>query len=276
MIAPEETDLSPFTPDLVQTSGKVLEFLGQVQKLPGFDTTDSVEALMKNYLCFLLLQEDTPGEELIPSEPIQAVWFSHMLQSCAYKEFVTTFQNILRLSHPVTRTLDPQSRIALETRTQKLMEERYPSGYDLNANSLFIEKWNLLTPAITPEMVINDRDWILEFNKFTKGTDIKSVEFRKKALFGYRRFIYLKGRYSSVVEKIGLSPCPSIDLIWHTHLVHPAIYTNDLLNVLGHVPMHKLLALEDRTEAFMDTRDDQSMDLWQREFKESIFVYAVV
>lgn len=275
-VAPKQTDESPFSPDLVETSGKVLELLGQVQKLPGFESVVSVETLMKNYLCFLLLQQDFLGEALIPSKPIQAVWFSHMLQTAAYKTFAETFQTIWFLDHPVRSTIDLESRVALETRTQKLMEERYPPGCDLNANSEFVEKWKLLTSEFTADMVIHDRDWILEFNKFTQGTDVKSLEFRQKAFFGYRRLIYLKGIHSNTVEAIGFSPCPSIDLIWHTHLVHPATYRHDLLSVLGHVPMHKLLALQDRTEAWMDSRDDQSMQLWQAEFQESIFVYAVV
>jgi hypothetical protein len=277
MLPPQREDTNPFTPDLVTTSGLVLEFLNEAQKLPGFESQAAVETVMKQYLCFLLLQEDTPGEELIPSKPIQAVWFSHMLQSCSYKSFTQeNFTYLWKLNHPVTRTLDPEGRAALEKRTQELMKEKYPPEMDLSTVPKWAQFWPILTSSFTQEMVINDRDWILEFNKFTAGTDVKSVEFREKAFFGYRRLIYLKFKYSLKVEQIGFSPCPSIDLVWHTHLVHPSIYEQDLEQVLGHVPMHKLLAVNDRTEAFMDTRDDRSMELWQQQYQESIFVYAVV
>jgi hypothetical protein len=276
MLPPKQEENHPFTPDLVAASGLVLEFLGEAQKLTGFESNSTVEAHMKQYLCFLLLQEETPSEELIPSKPIQAIWFSHMLQSCAYKSFMQRFQNIWSMNHPVTRILEPDVRADLENRTQKLMEERYPPGCDMKDHPSYTEYWETLVSEFTPEMVIHDRDWILEFNKFTQGTDVKSVEFRKKALFGYRRLIYLKYKYSSKVEAIGFSPCPSIDLVWHTHLVHPKTYEEDLRRVLGHVPMHKLLELKNRTEAFMDTRDDLSMQMWQQQYQESIFVYAVV
>jgi hypothetical protein len=278
MLPPKQEENHPFTPDLVAASSLILEFLGEAQKLTGFESNSTTESHMKQYLCFLLLQEETPSEELIPSKQIQAIWFSHMLQSCAYKSFTQErfAPNLWSLNHPVTRILEPDVRSALENRTQKLMEERYPPGCDLKDLPNFTEHWESLVSQFTPEMVIHDRDWILEFNKFTQGTDVKSVEFRKKALFGYRRLIYLKFKYSRKVEAIGFSPCPSIDLVWHTHLVHPQSYEEDLRRVLGHVPMHKLLELEDRTEAFMDTRDDQSMEMWQQEYQESIFVYAVV
>jgi len=277
MLPPNREEKSPFTPDLVAVSGLVLEFLGEAQKLTGFESQSKAEDHMKQYLCFLLLQEETPSEELIPSKEIQSIWFSHMLQSCAYKSFTQErFVNIWKLNHPVTRILAPDVRTTLENHTQKLMEERYPPGCDLQAHPNFTEHWETLVSQFTPEMVIRDRDWIVEFNKFTKGTDVKSVEFREKALFGYRRLIYLKFKNSRKVEAIGFSPCPSIDLVWHTHLVHPQTYEEDLVRVLGHAPMHKLLDLEDRTEAFMDTRDDQSMEMWQQHYHESIFVYAVV
>jgi len=278
MVPPQPQDNGTFTPDLVTASGAVLSFLTEVQKLPNFNSHASVESLMKFYLCFLILQEENPSEELIPSKSFQAIWFSHMLQSCGYKSFILgNFNNIWKLNHPVTRIeLDKNRRSELESRTQKLMDEKFPKDCDLHSLPKFLELWEKMVFQFTPETVIYDRDWILEFNKFTSGTDVKSVEFREKAYYGYRRLIYLKWKKENRVEEIGFSPCPSIDLLWHTHLVHPETYEKDMKNVIGHVPAHKLLDVEDRTEAWMDARDDQSMEMWQQEFKESIFVYAVV
>jgi hypothetical protein len=278
MIAPEPEDNGTFTPDLVTASGAVLSFLTEVQKLQNFKNPASVESLMKFYLCFLILQDENSLEELIPSKPIQAIWFSHMLQSCGYKTFINqNFTNLWKLNHPVTRLqLGDPHRSDLESRTQKLMDQKFPKDCDLNSVPNFLNLWEKMKVEFTPETVIYDRDWILEFNKFTSGTDVKSVEFREKAYFGYRRLIYLKWRNTSRVEEIGFSPCPSIDLLWHTHLAHPETYEKDMENVLGHVPAHKLLDVKDRTEAWMDTRDDQSMEMWQQQYGESIFVYAVV
>jgi hypothetical protein len=41
------------------------------------------------------------------------------------------------------------------------------------------------------------------------------------------------------------------------------------------VPAHKLLEEKDRTLVFMHDRDDREEALWQREFKESLFDYAL-
>jgi len=279
MFPPQPQDEgATFTPDLVTASGSVLSFLTEVQKLTDFNSPASVEPLMKLYLSFLILQEENPSEALIPSKPIQAIWFSHMLQSCGYKTFILeNFSNIWKLNHPATRIeLDETHRRELESRTQKLMDEKFPKDCDFNSIPNFLELWKKMVVEFTPETVIYDRDWILEFNKFTSGTDVKSVKFREKAYFGYRRLIYLKWKNSVRVEEIGFSPCPSVDLLWHTHLVHPETYEKDMEKVIGHVPAHKLLDVNDRTEAWMDTRDDQSMQMWQKEFQESIFVYAVV
>lgn len=100
--------------------------------------------------------------------------------------------------------------------------------------------------------------------------------FLKKAHVGYQKLMHLKWKYAHQVEQIGFSPCPSIDLIWHTHLLHPVLYNSDMKKILGIVPKHKLIEKAERTKVFMEKREDEQMDLWQKEFEESIFEYAVV
>jgi hypothetical protein len=73
---------------------------------------------------------------------------------------------------------------------------------------------------------------------------------------------------------LGFSPCPSIDLIWHTHLLFPDNYRYDMRALIGHVPEHKLLSEKDRTLHFMNDRDNCDEAMWMDEFKESMFQYS--
>jgi hypothetical protein len=49
---------------------------------------------------------------------------------------------------------------------------------------------------------------------------------------GYQRMMYLKWKYSAEMERLQFAPCPAIDLIWHTHLLHPAEYRGDMNGLL--------------------------------------------
>lgn len=271
---PSGLDQSYFTPDLVKTSASVLDFLCKAKRIPELDQVQYVAGQMEEYVKFLLLQEEHKTH-LIPSLPVQVVWFSHMLQSEPYLDFMENFNVVREIYHPVTRHLKPKKVEKLEARTKRLLAKKYPSTWNKENDAQFKRSLQNLQNQLTPQMVIDDRDWIIEYKKFTYGTDGHSLSLREKAHLGYQRFIYLKGTANDEVETIGLSPCPTIDLIWHTHLLHPGSYNSDMNEALGHVPKHKLLPVSNRTKVFMDTRDDKTINLWKRYFFESIFEYAV-
>lgn len=258
-----------FSVDLVTAASAVIDFLLQVKRISEFDKKSFAHAQVTNYLKFLYYQNRT-DEELVPSLEVQAVWFSHMLQSCPYRLFMDRhYPRVSRLNHPIVRGLDKDKLKELQDRTSKLLDQN-----TLGQNFDLASVWGALNADFTPEMVIYDRDWIVEFAKFTYATNVHSLSFLEKAHLGYQKFIHLKGTRNPEVENIGFSPCPSIDLIWHTHLLHPLAYEQDLRKLIGHVPKHKLLDLTDRNSVFMNTRDDKSLNLWDEVFLESIFDYA--
>jgi len=127
----------------------------------------------------------------------------------------------------------------------------------------------------TPQMIIDDQLWLMEFIKFTRGVDVFSSAFLERAHLGYQRMMYLKWKYSHRMEAVGFAPCPSVDLIWHTHLCFPSHYQMSMKNLIGHVPQHKLLQLKDRNHVYMNDRDSQQEQLWRTEFSESLYDYAV-
>jgi hypothetical protein len=69
----------------------------------------------------------------------------------------------------------------------------------------------LITLGFTPQMVIDDQLWVVEFLKFTRGTDIFSKEFLEKAHLGYQRMLYIKWKESSNMEMVSI-------LFTHAHI----------------------------------------------------------
>jgi hypothetical protein len=58
--------------------------------------------------------------------------------------------------------------------------------------------------GFTPQMAIDDQLWLVEFLKFTRGTDIFSNRFLEKAHLGYQRMLFLKWNQSSTMERVYL------------------------------------------------------------------------
>jgi hypothetical protein len=262
---------SAFSPNLIATSKAVINFLHAVRKLPNDDA--SIQRAIELYFLFLILQNNFQ-EELVPSLEIQSVWFTHMLQSCPYESNMSyLFPRVYELPHPLTKSLFPSSIIEKQARTQSLMEERYGPSLEIPNDQKAL--WESFSKWVTPKMVRDDRDWILEFRKFTYGTDIESRQFLEKAHVGYQKFLFLKSKHGATIEDMSFSPCPTIDLFWHSHLLHPSSYQWDTDVLLGHSPKHKLLNVIERTRVWMQKRDDKQLDLWQTEFGESMFDYAV-
>lgn len=263
---------SDFSVDLVTASVALIDFLVRVKRITQFENVEFTTKQIEEYLKFLIVQQETK-KNLLPSIEVQAVWLSHMLQSCPYMVFIDdNFPRVRTCNHPITWTHDmsPEELKSLEAETEELIAKKSsPSRFSASK-----KYWKSLTEDLTPQVVIYDRDWIVEFKKFVWGTDYYSKPFLEKAHFGYQKFIHLKSIRNNQVEQIGFSPCPSIDLMWHTHLIHPSSYEKDMNRLLLHVPKHKLLELGDRTQVFMDTRDDKSLNLWNSVFHESIFEYA--
>jgi hypothetical protein len=272
-----------FSVDLLGCSRRMIDFLVDVRLHPKFDRANlkQAELLLEDYLLFLILLDDnmSPEKVLVPSFEIQAVWLSHMLQSGPYEDFIKDhFPSLEQVSHPLTNSLQGPELEERKAETKKLWDKHYPADYCPYSakNTKFIKLFEELQKTFTPEMVLDDTDWILEFKKFTYGTDVRTDEFLQKAHTGYQKFLALKYKYSDECEDIGFAPCPPIDLMWHSHLLSPYWYRLDMQRILGHIPKHKLLDLSDRTLVFMNKRDDEQLELWGKEFGECIFTYATV
>jgi len=96
-----------------------------------------------------------------------------------------------------------------------------------------------------------------------------------QAVVGYQRFMYLLAKYPQKMEYIDFAPCPTIDLIWHTMLVQPAVYERFSRRLILHVVHHKVLPASKQTLIRYDERKDKEESLWRSEFGESIARYLL-
>jgi hypothetical protein len=188
--------------DLVSIAPRVLRFLEKVRELNiASYSALQLERLFDDYVWFLLLWKlySARGDSgrtipLVPTLAIQAIWFSHMLQSHDYylfvyrqiqpvREIVGMQDNSNDFSHPLW--LDPEVYAKQEEMTITFMKKHYGSALDaLPPTQEFIAMKKLILASFTPAMLVNDQDWLTEFECFTHGTDVFSKEFLQKAHLG--------------------------------------------------------------------------------------------
>lgn len=272
--------------DLVNTANRVLKFLARVRKECNWMSYGAkrLARLFDDYLLFLfLLKERTPTDKplapaqipIVPSLPIQAVWFSHMLQSASYSDFMMALNGTVGYDHPLNH---PRSSAELEKLWEAIWKPYTKADYykAKTTTSEFVKWKKVLSESFTPEMFVNDQDWLGEFEHFTQGTDVRGRPFLEKAHLGYQRMLWMKhgGEETYPLEELKFAPCPSIDLMWHSHLIIPQSYHSDMNHLLGYSPKHKLLALGDRTLKTMHDRESQEEKLWMNCFGESLFEYS--
>ena len=94
--------------------------------------------------------------------------------------------------------------------------------------------------------------------------------FLKAAVKRYQRFLFLKHQNPTEV----LAPCYDIDLIWHTHQLHPSAYKHDTTKVLGQILVHND-SINDRSAGSKLQRADQkTRDLWKILFDDTFVTFG--
>lgn len=87
--------------------------------------------------------------------------------------------------------------------------------------------------------------------------------FLTDAILRYKMYLYLKQRNKETF----LVPCYDMDLIWHTHQVHPVPYQKETHSVLGFVLKHDDSVNDRNAGSKLNNADDVTRRLWQDLFK---------
>lgn len=97
-------------------------------------------------------------------------------------------------------------------------------------------------------------------------------QFLKAAQKRYQRFLFLKHQNPEEV----LVPCYDIDVMWHSHQLHPAAYKHDTTKVLGQTLVHDD-SVNDRTPGSALVRADQkTRDLWKEHFGDTLMTFGAM
>ncbi|XP_005098754.1 uncharacterized protein LOC101860571 [Aplysia californica] len=250
----------PISADLVEAARYVLDFLHEVSLKPELYEGPLVECAIQRYERYWLpLVAKHPGRLLPAPLDIEWVWHCHMLAPVAYMTDCRNIVGKLVDHHMIDRT----QRKELMKDSERLWRNEYTdvpfSACDAVTPWFDCEFVSALTYNLTSAV---SRQKLFYYQ--VSLPHYRDEKFLNNGLMRYRKFLFLKLHYPGMF----LVPCYDNDLIWHTHLLHPALYKDDTEAYLGSLLPHDD-SVNDRTAGSkLCLSEAKTRNLWRKVFNE--------
>jgi hypothetical protein len=257
------TDLT-FSVELLQLAKYELDFLSAVDQCASLSDPAVIDVAIRRYeqLWLPLIAAAKNFNSLAPPLDVHWIWHCHMLSPYNYQ---VDCQQIVGkvVDHAVRSTED---LIAARKKTARIWKEKYATEpFDLVLTLPSSE------PAIQPLYTrVSRYDLAAAVGrqaKFFYNVSLphyKDDRFLSFAAERYKKFLYVKQQHQDAL----LIPCYDIDLLWHTHQLHPAVYEKDTIRILGRMLNHDD-SLDDRSPGSrQQVAYGQTKRLWKEVFKE--------
>lgn len=246
-----------------------LRFLEAVNEHPFLcDRSVVLNAIRRYEQMWLPLAAANNSLQLAAPLDIEWIWHCHMLSPVAYEKDCRT----------VTGVIVDHRLMTLKERKQSLEKAKY-----LWQRRYFQEPFDTLYGA---ECTGNDCQLVSKlsydllsavarqrmFYHQVSLPHYKDSKFLEASVLRYKKFIFLKRRNPDLF----LVPCYDIDLIWHTHQLHPHAYKSDTERLLGRLFNHDDTVIDRSTESKLSKADLKTRELWKFTFHEQFFMHGAM
>lgn len=281
------TDMTPISViPFVERAVNELDFLKTVDRHRHFYEDDFVRDAIVRYekywLPFLAAHSKgaTGDEEFTPPLDIHWVWHVHMLAPVAYSADCLRVMNRVAGHRLMTMAMLEKQR----ERTRDLWQKQYPDvPFDVTKESISRPKppekassslevdgasggcaaekgggrsqirYNIVAAAV--------RQGVFYYQ--VSLDHFRDPKFLSDAILRYKMYLHLKSKNKETF----LVPCYDMDLIWHTHQLHPVIYQRETSQVLGFVLKHDDSVNDRASGSKLNNADEVTRHLWQDLFK---------
>ncbi|CAN4090556.1 unnamed protein product [Withania somnifera] len=255
--------------DLVAAAKEQLKFLAAVDRNRWLYEGRSLDkAIHRYYSCWLPLlakHSESPyfdGPLVVPLD-CEWIWHCHRLNPVRYKTDCEKLYGRILDNHDVVSSLNAKSKKVCE----ELWKHLYPNEpYDLDAARALSEDVHAKTLQAEK---YSDYDLVSAVKRQSpffyqvSRPHINNDLYLEVAVARYKGFLHLIRRNKERSIKSFTVPTYDIDLIWHTHQLHPASYCKDLVNIMGKVLEHDDTD-SDRTKGKkLDTGFSRTTKLWE-------------
>lgn len=246
-----------FSVDLVKAAQYQLQYLKRIDELGYFYEGDILKRALYRYEKIwlpLLVSNKNDDDKLIPPLDVAWVWHVHMLfPTLYYKDCMDNYGQ-----HFDNKLIDENEKHNLKAKSKKLWEEFSNRSYDYLEDTDSIE--NFETKFKYDIELASKRQ--KNFYYQVSLPHFKTSEFLNLALDRYKKFLNLKRVHKSLF----IVPCFSIDIIWHTHQLHPKIYKQETEEILGELFEHDD-SVNDRSHGSkLNTSFEKTKQFWKEVF----------
>ncbi|XP_022751143.1 glycine-rich domain-containing protein 1-like [Durio zibethinus] len=230
--------------DLVDAAKKQLEFLAAVDRNRWlYDGPTLQRAIYRYNACWLPLlakfyeEEISEGPLVVPLD-CEWIWHCHRLNPVRYKcDCEELYGRILDNSNVVSSLQGTCKR-----QTEEIWNRLYPDEpYDFDLIKALSENASETLSGLEKHTkydlisaVKRQSPFFYQVSRAHMNNDI----FIKEAVARYKGFLHLIKRNRKKSIKCFCVPTYDIDLIWHTHQLHPVSYCKDLNKALGKILEH--------------------------------------
>jgi hypothetical protein len=213
-----------------------LELLEIVNEYPCLYCGPYKRQAIKRYEVFWLPLVASQREHLSAPLDIEWIWHCHMLAPKAYiADCERLFGRII--DHKVFRMDEREMRLI---KSQELWEKKYPNEpflVDLPDAESYGPDVDQSICTHSSRLGYNIVSATCRQGKFYHNVSLphyRDKKYIRLAFERYQKFLYLK----QSTAKSFLVPCYDIDLIWHTHQLHPMRYKEDTERILSFMLVH--------------------------------------
>ena len=253
-----------FSIDLETAALYQLDFLKLVDQTPGLKTASYLRQSVYRYEKYWLpLAAEHPDEFLSAPVDIEWVWHCHMLSPRAYEKDCKAVVNTIvnhRLKEPgeYTNAMDRSEEIwDLQYGNEEPFYEHFDQPFDEERISKFKTKigYNIV------EAAMRQKDFLYQVSL----PHYKDKMYLQGALLRYKKFLFMK----QLLPSEFIVPCYDIDLIWHTHQLHPLEYGADTVKYIGNLFNHDDTTTDRSEGSKLNQADKKTRHHWKVIFKES-------
>lgn len=249
------------TVNLESTCGYQITFLKSVNQQPLLYNPDFLKKSLYRYeVLWLPLAAKHHPQILVAPLDIEWIWHCHMLSPIAYAEDCTTLVGKL-INHAL---FSEQTRQNYFQKGKDAWQKMYPNqpfeilpGPNEEFKSDFESKisYDIIAAALRQKVFF----YQVSLPHFTDG------RFLKQALSRYKKYLLLKKKNPGAF----LVPCYDIDLIWHSHQLHPANYANDTTKLFQRVFNHDDSVNDRSPNSKLSLSDADTRLLWKNTYNEN-------
>lgn len=230
--------------DLIAAAKIHLQFLAHVDRNRWlYDAPALHKAIYRYNVCWLPLLErhsDSPffeGPLVVPLD-CEWVWHCHRLNPVRYKsDCEELYGKILDNRNVVSSSQGTSIMDTKEAWKTLCPDEPYELDFTTGLDDNYSEEIIGLEKYIRYDLLLaiqRQAPFFYQVSRPHVNTDL----YLEGALARYKGFLHLIKRIKERSIKSFSVPTYDIDLIWHTHQLHPVSYCNDLLNIMGKILEH--------------------------------------